>query len=316
MRLVTVELRRALHRRLVWVVAGIVAIIGFASAGIMLSTITPDTAANRQAAYEKAHADWQANHQQWEADCAAEKSTPPGDCALPEPQPTDPGSTYGLVSLADLVREFPAWVVFLAGVGTLLAAASLIGAEHASGNLQTWLTFVPARSRVFWAKLVPAAATAVLMLVVATLSVLGTIAVAWLVEVHSIAGLGAAAPGLGRGLLVVVLAAVCAFAIASLGRHTGAALAAAGLLVPISWFCVILAELTHSAALHRWAPSSNLIALIQGQYQFTATRDYDGPWSPAAVQTVSSVQGGLYWVVVAALLTAAALVVFRRRDLS
>lgn len=318
--MIAVELRRALHRRLVWVIAGVVALIGFASAGIMLVSVTPDTAANRQVAYEKAHADWEANHVQWEADCREQvmpKDMSPDHCVIPEPTLSDNGTQFGLTSLGNLVGELPAWITFLASVGAFVAAASLIGAEHSTRNLQTWLTFVPDRTRVFLAKLVPAAAVGLFMLAVSTVSVLGTIAVSWLIRVHSLAGIGAAGAGLGRGLLVVLVAALCGFAVASLGRHTGIALAAAGLLFPLSYFLIIVAELTHSSFVHRLAPSSNLIALVMGKYDFMVSlNNQASEWPPPEMQTVTAVQGGLYWALIALLLAATALAVFRRRDLT
>jgi ABC-type transport system involved in multi-copper enzyme maturation permease subunit len=250
MRLIRIEIRRALARRLTKMVI-VVALGGILAAGFSVFFKSSNTFTGPSAADEKA---------QVISDCIQGRTGAPGEG---EPLPPEPGSS---------VKEFPvfggppantperttycqqAWEgvefqafgdhrfhldgikevykglsVWLAIIGWLLAA-SYIGAEWRAGTMTTLLTWEPRRTRVMLAKLAAAMIVvfALVMLIQALLigalfpaalfrgTTAGTTADFWRAFSYQ---------GLRIGGLAAVAAAL-GFAVGSIGRNTAAGLGA------------------------------------------------------------------------------------------
>ena len=191
--------------------------------------------------------------------------------------------------------------VFL-GIGALIGAASMIGAEWKAGTVTTLLTWEPRRVRVVVAKLsavalLAAAATVVLQLALAgalspTMALKGTTSGAdgeWL---------GAAAGGLARSAALTALAAVIGGGVAMIGRNTAAAMGAAFAYLAVG-----------ESILRAWKPQQSRWLLGENATIFLTGRRLDGaPFErPVALATVTLVAYTL------AIATAAALSL-RSRD--
>lgn len=305
-RLVSVELRRLLSRRLVRTI-GMLAVLGMLIAGITLFVkshrVGPGGERILQAQVEARRA----------ADIAACSR---GDFHIP-PQAIPPGQTldqfckeavvpvqlpdprFHLTHVKDLIGTNPPLIILLMVIG-----ASFIGAEWHAGTVATLLVWEPRRFRVFVAKAFAlvlfafVAAVLVQALLVASLAPAaifrGTTTGVDSTWFREVLGLGF------RGALVGAFAALIGFAIASLGRNTAAALGVAFV------YLIVLEPLLRSLR-PRWEPwllYDNLVTFIQG-HASDFTR-YPRSLAGAAVMVIVYTVG----------LSGIAAVAFQRRDIT
>lgn len=120
--------------------------------------------------------------------------------------------------------------IFL-GIGALIGAASMVGAEWKANTFTTMLTWEPRRLRVVLAKLLAAGVLAVVVSValqlVLSAALLPTILLRGTTEGVDAQWWRTAAGGLARGGVLTGIAAVVGASVAMVGRSTAAALGAA-----------------------------------------------------------------------------------------
>lgn len=229
MRLIKTELIRIRTRRMTWIVALVAVLyLGLLAYG-NVQVFSPLSAAEQQAAqaqYQNAKADWEANKEQAIASCKA--SAPPDvKCDDMGPKPEHFGKP--IPTVPTVWRNLLEGAGLFLGVLALLLGASYVAAEHTSGSISTWLTFEPRRTRVYVAKVVATAASALVAGAAATLLLAGIaigITVAFGGPVDAAAAVRDIAPGAGRLTAYVALVALGGTAGAFILRHTAAVLGA------------------------------------------------------------------------------------------
>ncbi|BCJ58109.1 ABC transporter permease subunit [Micromonospora endophytica] len=251
----------------------------------------------------------------------------PADCSSWDPAQRDrlPVASDYLVGVFTFTRQAEPLLYFLVAFLVLfgfLVGASYIGADLNSGGVVNLLLWRPRRMTVLATKL------GTLLAVVAALSVLASLA--YLVTFWAIAQIvgypgptdsafwGALGAIWGRGLILVLLTTAVGFAIATMGRHTAAALGAvAAYLVVWELGGRIVLEIVEVARPDQLMLASYLGAWLVGEVSLwddsacrTVVNGYcDGSysitWPPALVVLLLLTAG----------LTAAAFALFRRRDL-
>ncbi|CAM3703220.1 ABC transporter permease subunit [Isoptericola cucumis] len=217
----------------------------------------------------------------------------------------------GLSSLDDLAM--------LLLMGALVVGVSFVTAEVNSGSLGMWLTFEPRRQRVYWSK-ATAAAIGTAPLVVAGFALLvasSYAAFASFGTLGDVTGAVWAEVAAFTGRLVLAGAALAAIGVA-LGVLFKHAAAAVGVVAVVAW-----ASLAFGYAfgeLQRWLPTTALTAWLQGGSVFTVencTPAADGVFECVPVDhVVTTAQGGLLLLAATVVLTGAAMLVFRWRDVS
>ncbi|SDX79037.1 ABC-2 family transporter protein [Modestobacter sp. DSM 44400] len=203
---------------------------------------------------------------------------------------------------------------------TFLIGATFVGAEWSTRSMVAMLFWEPRRGRVMLAKAAVVAVACVVLGVVAH--------VAWLATaggLQSAVGDGAALPDgfwpellgtQGRGLLLAVLAGLLGFGLTNLTRNTGAALG-----IGFVYFAVL--ETAVRALSPIWQPwlLTNDAAglLVPGGLRLVLDwnppdgADYNS-WSPPEY-VLANLQSGIFLCVVTAVVVAAGVGVFARRDL-
>jgi ABC-2 type transport system permease protein len=304
-RLLAGELRRLLARRLVRVLA-LLAVAGVALAGILVfvnteAVSTAEADARRAAARSRVDACLRGEPVEIRP---GRVEAVPLDirqefCRFgPPAQVDDP--RFRLVRLKGILQGTTAPLVI---VGWLIGA-SMIGADWQTRTLTTLLTWEPRRVRVILVKalacVIAAAAFTLLAQTLLSAALLpsalwhGTTAGAdggWLLSVLGV---------LARGTLLVSVATVMGFAVASIGRNTAAALG-----LGFAYF-VIVENVVGSflEGFRRWLLLGNAIVLVSGE-----NSGGDVPGRSVAV-------AALFLVAVAAGLLLAATALFARRDVA
>jgi ABC-2 type transport system permease protein len=182
-----------------------------------------------------------------------------------------------------------------------------------------WLTFEPRRRPVYLAKAAAAAVGALPVVLAGWLVVVGG-----LYAVHAAFGTVGDASAAAwtevatfTGRLAVAGAAAAAIGVA-LGILLKHAAAAIGVAVGVLWATAFLGFGTGAA--QRWMPVVNLDAWMRGgsTYGFSVvSSDDSGQYTDQWVErAVTQAQGGLYLLALVVVLSLAALLVFRRRDVS
>ncbi len=209
-------------------------------------------------------------------------------------------------------------ITFLALFG-FLVGASYIGADLNSGGMTNLLLWRPQRMMVLGTKLGTLLGTVLGLSVVAGALYLGGFRV-----IAEVSGLPGELDGpfwrdlalvSGRGLILVLLATTIGFALATLGRHTSAALGViAAYTVTWELGARIVMEIVKTSRSEEFMLSTYLAAWISGEIQI---------WSRAGCDLGSCQEYLLTWVhglavllAVAGALVGAAFVTFRRRDLA
>lgn len=326
MRLVGVELRRVLARRMVAaIVAGGVLVVALVLVSLW-TQVRPLTAAQvdqAEQSYAMAVEDFEEHGEEMLASCRdaeADESERTGEdvdfgCDQMEPQremffPQQPELHLTLPGQLAGVAVLLTFLTFLVG-------ATSTAAEVSTGSLGTWLTFVPRRSVVMASKV--AAGTVVALPVVAGLLAL-LVAGAWFV--HDAQGLadGMTATAWGEaawtGARVLALGALAGALGAALGlllRHTAAVLAAVVVyaLVVESIVAGMLPEL------QPWLLRTNMAAWVQDGTMYwinECTVTATGTSCQTIEEVVTLGHGAAYLGVVAVVLLVLTALVFRRRD--
>lgn len=302
-RLIGAELNRWFSRRLGWVV--------FAASVLLTLLVVAGTAysARPMSGEELAYAEQQYTEMKQEADRATQECVRSGgtaeECASWAPE------------RSDFVREPPPYAALAAGMaqaGTMIAAyaallagASFIGAEFKTGNIGTWLTYVPSRLPVLVSKGVAAAVGIALLGVV----VIGLFQAGAAGIVLAFSGQGALQPApeawamAGRGLALVLFAGLAGFALAALfGSTVGPVGLLLGLMV-MQWAVGLIAlVLGGSAWLQAALPDPNIQAFLAGSTEILySERGPDGTMVEATytlgLGQASAYLGGLLAVVLA-----------------
>lgn len=212
-------------------------------------------------------------------------------------------------------------IAFLVLFG-FLVGASYIGADLTSGGVVNLLLWRPRRLTVLAAKLGTLLGAVLVLALLASVAYLATF---WVI------GQTAGLPGRldgdfwrslgvvhGRGLVLVLLASALGFAIATLGRHTSAALGAfAAYAVVWELGARLVLEIVDARKSDLFMLSSHIGAWLNGGARFYDERLCTG--GPGLncdpFYTITSSASLLVLLVLAGGLTAAAFAVFRRRDL-
>jgi ABC-2 type transport system permease protein len=321
-RLVRAEVARLLSRRFT-ILTLIAVLLGLGLFQLVVAdAVSPpsaaDVAANR-AGYEQELKDWQDNREQWEKECV-DAGERPADCASYFPQPSE--SDYGLqaVPFAEIGAVAGPLAVYLGALALFLLAASFIGAEFTSGAIANWLSFVPRRSLVFTSKLVTIVAFAIVVSALASALTLGVAALLTVAFGGELNGLRSLLGQSGRGLMVAVVFAVIGFCAGLVTRHTAAAI---GVLLGylFLWFLrnAILFEAAWAQRLTRWSAEGNIAAILGNGYRYQVPVERlteDGLTTDYVERTISLTQGLTYWAVVLVVVVTAALLIFRRRDVT
>ncbi|MFI6780653.1 ABC transporter permease subunit [Micromonospora sp. NPDC050276] len=336
MNLVRAELERLSARRFVQLMV-VLLVLAFAVtaattlAGSHKPTFSELNSARAQAA--EARRDLEATHQE----CLARQngSLPadtdkyfPSDCSAIDPIRQDRlpiAADYlpGVFTFADQAKPLLYFLIAFLVLFGFLVGASYIGADLNSGGVVNLLLWRPRRLTVLATKLGTLLGAVLILALLASAFYLATF---WMI------GQTAGLPGQldgdfwqslgavhGRGLVLVLLASALGFAIATLGRHTSAALgavAAYGVVWELGGRLVL--EIIDARRPDRLMLSSHIGAWLGGGARFFDPRlcvgsagtgycegFYDLTW-PTALAVLVLLTGGL---------TAAAFAVFRRRDL-
>ncbi len=305
-RLVNVELRRLLSRRLVRMI-GMLAVLGMLIAGITLFVkshrLTPGGQGILQEQVQAQRAADIASCSRGDFHIPA-SAIPPGETLaqfcketvvtvqLPDPR-------FHLTHVKDLIGTNPPLIILLLVIG-----ASFIGAEWHAGTVATLLAWEPRRIRVFLAKALALALFAFVAAIVVQALLVAALAPAAVFRgtttgvdatwVRQVLGLGV------RGAVVGTFVALIGFAIASLGRNTAAAIGAAFV------YLAVLEPLLRSLR-PKWEPwllYDNLVTFIQGH-------------APAFTLYPRSLTGAAVMVSIYTFgLSGIAAVAFQRRDIT
>jgi ABC-type transport system involved in multi-copper enzyme maturation permease subunit len=319
--LLTAEVHRFLARRFIHLLL-LLAAIGWVTATVLGLLFHASPTPERLAAAEAARAE----QVQMQNDAREE--------CLQDAQPTDeipledwcgPATTVADVPLDWFLDPAPfsfaadgvGGAVAFSAAGAILAflvGATFIGAEWSTRSMVALLFWETRRPRVLGAKIVVVAGAS---------AVLGVVAQgAWLAMAglwQAIAGDGAALPAgfwsellgtAGRGVLLTTLAGLLGFGLTNLVRNTGAALG-----VGFVYFAVL--ETAVRALRPEWQPwllTNNATALVLPE-GLTLYTGYDQATRQSIEYLLGNLQAGVFMAVVTAVVLAAGIVLFSRRDL-
>ncbi len=317
-RLIWTEVTRLTSRRFTGI-ALIMLLLGLAGFQLVLNdALSPPSGeqlATSERAYQQAHREWVANHEQDEQDCR-DTGAPPDECVVPEPTLVE--FTGSPTPFKDATGTALKLSGLLAALVAFMIAASFIGAEYSSGSITNWLTFVPRRGHVFWSKLLTVAGFAVLLgMLCATLVfdvalVLAHLHGSRVESVRELAEMGA------RSVLSVVVLAIFGFCIGLLSRRTAGAIGVLLALVVV-WFVRIgpLSSLPWAQRSTPWTPDGNILAIVDHGYTYSVPVERapaDGVNFDLIEHSVTLTHGVAYWSIILALLITCSLLIFRRRD--
>jgi ABC-2 type transport system permease protein len=338
--LVGVELRRLWWRRLTRaVLVGVVAFTGLMVYNAY-SQSTPETLAQRLDDYRSMRADLERQQQDLPRmieDCRtaqAQERARTGDasidfgCEQMQNQFEIPPLEQMGISLpiADTITaNLAPYSSFVYAFLVLILMGSFVAAEFSSGAMGTWLTFKPQRVRVALSKLAAAAIGSALIAAFGLLLLVGGARmIATLNRPDSSLSLPAPPPLDGsvpelllRAVLVVVAAGLLGAALGLLLRHS------AGLVGLLLGYLVVVEFIGINAflggRLTPWAITPNAQAFLHKGYEYNAETCRTEGGSLActyAPHVISYTHGWVYLVVLVAALCTAAVLVFRRRDVT
>ncbi|SCE77109.1 ABC-2 family transporter protein [Micromonospora coriariae] len=252
----------------------------------------------------------------------------PSDCSEIDPTlrdrlPIAADFLPGVFSFAQQARPLLYFLIAFLVLFGFLVGASYIGADLNSGGVVNLLLWRPRRMTVLGAKLGSLLGGVLVVSLVASVVYLATF---WVIgQSAGLAGrlsdefwrsLGAVH---GRGMVLVLLASALGFAIATLGRHTSAALGAvAAYAVVWELGARLVLEIVDARRPDQLMLSSYIGAWLSGEAQFYDSQSCNGSRTGGFCDGFYSLTWGPSLVVLLVLtggLTAAAFAVFRRRDL-
>lgn len=314
------ETRRLVSRRMVLVT--LLAMLAF----VLLyqlqvsSEVAPPTAAEiaeSQRDYDEYLADWEAHHEEWEAECTESGGTAE-ECSEPRPSLAD----WDLAPYAfdESVSSAIGLTTYLGGLVLFVAMASFVGAEASSGSLANWLTFVPRRSTVMASKLLVVAGFSVVVGAATGLLTVAASALVTTLHGQPLTGLGAMTAMAARAVLVVAVFGLAGFTVGLLTGSTGVSI---GILLGGIFLTYAMSILTYVSPWARWLPQANpgvnLTAILDGgtTYEVSVVSgsayDDDGAY---LTRTLSMAHGLGYWAILLVSLLLVTWVVFRRRDVA
>jgi ABC-2 type transport system permease protein len=333
--LVRAELERLTARRFVRLMVILLLLAFVVTAGTTLASSHQPTAAELSSAQLHA-AEQRRNMEDSYQRCLAVKqgsATPrdgdyyPVDCSEVDPAqqdrlPVAADFLTGVFTFAQQARPLLYFLVAFLVLFGFLVGASYIGADLNSGGVVNLLLWRPQRLSVLGAKLGTLLGAVLLLGVLASAAYLATF---WLI------GQTAGQPGRldpefwstlaatwGRGMALVLLASALGFAIAALGRHTAAALGTVAAYVVV-WEggARLVMEMLDVGRPEQWMLTSYLASALAGQAQFYDRYACTGQefGSCGGMYTLTWAPSLLLLAGVAGLITVAAFVGFRRRDL-
>ncbi|MEH1165359.1 ABC transporter permease [Micromonospora sp. CPCC 205539] len=336
MNLVRAELERLSARRFVQLmVILLVLAFGVTAATTLAGTHRPSADelvdARNQAA--EARQSMEASFQECQARQTAEfpsldaEKSYPTDCSQIDPTrqerlPIAADFLPGVFSFAQQARPLLYFLIAFLVLFGFLVGASYIGADLNSGGVVNLLLWRPRRLTVLGTKLGTLLGTVLALALAASLVYLVTF---WVIgQTAGLSGQpggefwGDLAAVHGRGMVLVLLASAAGFAIATLGRHTSAALGAiAAYAVLWELGARLVMEIVDARRPDLFMLSSYVGGWLSGEARFYDSRlcrgNYDGGCEGFYTLTWTPSLAVLLFVTGA--LTAAAFAVFRRRDL-
>jgi ABC-2 type transport system permease protein len=319
-RLIWAEVSRLLSRRFTGI-ALIMLLVGIAGSQVVLNdALSPPSGeqlATTERAYQHAHKEWVANHEQDEQDCR-DTGAPPDECIVPEPTLVEfTGSPTPFKEAAGTALRLSALLVALV---VFMVAASFIGAEYSSGSITNWLTFVPRRGHVFWSKLLTVAGFAALLGVLCVTLVFDAALVLAHLHGSRIEAVRELAETGARSVLPVIVLAILGFCIGLLSRNTAGAVGVLLALVVV-WFVRAgpLGSLAWAQRITPWTPDGNMAAIVDHGYTYSVPVENATPGGvnlDVVERSVSLTHGVVYWSIVLVLLITCSLLIFRRRDVT
>ncbi|HEY5978890.1 MAG TPA: ABC transporter permease [Microlunatus sp.] len=310
------EIRRLLARRVTLIgLLGLLALMALFQLQVssMVSPPSAETVAASQRSYDEYLREWEANHEEWEADCV-DGGGSPQECAQPRPEPSDWGLAPTAYDVAASVAV--SFGVYLGGMTVFVVAASFIAAEISTGSLANWLTFVPQRGRVFVSKLAVAAGFSLLVGLLLGVFTVGASALITVLQGQPLSGIDAIVAMAARGVLPVLAFGVLGFCTGLLTGSTGASV---GVLLGGVFGVFVRSILAFSSVwaqrLSPWSPELNLEAILQNGTTYAVA---SGPTvDDSGVERALGLGQALgYWGVLLAALVAVSWLVFRRRDVT
>ncbi|MBO4204903.1 ABC transporter permease [Micromonospora echinofusca] len=251
----------------------------------------------------------------------------PANCAEMDPArskhlPSAGDFLYQVFVFDQQIRPLLYFLIAFLMLFAFLVGASYIGADLTSGGMTNLLLWRPQRMTVLGTKLGALLGTVLVVSVLSSLLYLGAF---WLIAV--VGGLVGDPTATFwtdlsltylRGLVLVLMAGTLGFSVATLGRHTAAALGTfAGYVVLWELGARVVFEIIEVARPDQWMLSSYLGAWLVGRVEF---------WDNQACRPIESFCDGMYeitWrggLLVLTLLVAGAVAAsftaFRRRDLA
>ncbi|GAA1398817.1 ABC transporter permease subunit [Catellatospora coxensis] len=324
MNLVRAEVSRLLSRRFTHImVLGLLAVFGVTAATTLANSTRPDAgvwAAAQKTAEERRESlvRFKLNCQEkFLVDKEAAEAAFPGGCDAAG-NPADVESSRYLEDAFVFEQEIGGLTVFLAIYLSFFAfviAASFIGAEMSSGGITNLLLWRPQRSAILGAKLTALTGCVAVFSALFTALYIGTFYLiaytsGWTGQPGVAFWADLAALG-GRAVALSTAAAASAFALATLARHTAAALG-----IAVGYFLIweagarIVFEIGGMLPYDPYFLSSYLSAFVSGDLTYWHGLDGTGDL------VITRLSGGMVVAGLTAVLITAAFANFRRRDLA
>lgn len=243
--------------------------------------------------------------------CQDDPSRPLAACNQLDPGEVVPEDyLYGVFNFAREIGELVYFLTAFLGFFGFLVAASFIGSELHGGGVVNLLLWRPNRTAVLGAKLGVALGFVAVVSVAYTAAYVGTFyviasATGWVGRVEQ--------PGFWtdlmflclRGITLALVLSAIGFAIATIGRHTAAALGSLiGFVVVWELGARLIVEtlnINNNTGRDQWFLASHVIAWMSGRDGYSLTTFADS---------------AMTFAVIVACLTALAFVSFRRRDIT
>lgn len=334
MSLYKTELRRLVKRRFTrWMALVALLVLVAIALGTALSNtkIGPEQLAAAERMAEENYRESLAHHQEFIEECKRSKESGRSDfsedCeAYPPPSREDFLVEWYLPPTFDFRNEFGEYILAFAAILAVIAfvlGASFVGAEWASGGMMNLLLWRPQRLRVLLAK------AAALLTGVTGFTVVA--ALAWTAAFWVIAKYRGISVGMTsgawksfaltelRGLLLVLVAGLVGFALASVGRHTAMALGAALGVVVVGQFGLgMVLMMANVRYFEMWLLPTYVLAWIQKKVTLIDYNscDYSAGYCQPKTMDIVWQDAGLLFSAIVVLLFGVAMWMMRRRDIA